>query len=199
MSYELKTEKQEGKRLVRTYLNEQGSEVKTYLIYTDENKNKYWGFIDLYKIPIIRVVMSRHISDLFNVGLSLKDILKWVAEEKALLKSNDPEKYEKLYSLILEKERIAKFTADPIRQNLAVCTVYVLEDEERIDYFNEDLAEQKLKVWMAFPIMVAFFLSWHTEAIGRYMKTLEKISTIASKLEKKKAQLLQPKQLSQSD
>jgi hypothetical protein len=137
----------------------------------------------------MRIAYSKHISDLFTIGLSLKDILKWCEEEKNLIRSADPEKYEKLYSMILEKERIAKHTADPIKQHIALCTVYVLSDQERVDYFDDAMAEEKMNLWNADTSMIAFFLSWHNQHIQHYTKTLEGITRTASSLEKMRAQL----------
>lgn len=180
MLYELVAEKTENNRPVRTFRNTKtGTETKLSLIHTDSEGGKWWGFMDLYKIPIMRISMARNITDLYTIGLSLKDIKTWCSEEKTLLKSNDPEKYEKLYALVLEKERIATFAADPIKQQLALCTVYIIADDERVDYFDEQEAEKKLKEWKAFPDMVAFFLTWHTDHIQRYIKRLAKISTTA--------------------
>jgi hypothetical protein len=194
--YQLIETRTEQKRETRIYKNTHtGTEVKTSVIYVTPDGVKFWGFNDLYKIPYIRTAFARHISDLYTIGLSLKDILSWCEQEKSLLKSEDPEKYEKLYALVLEKERLAKFTADPIRQQLALCTVYILTDEERIDYFEDSQAEQKLNMWMGSPEMIAFFLTWHTEHIRRYMKTLDKISTTVLKMEKQereREQFLKP-------
>lgn len=182
--YELVSESEDGK-FIRTYRNTStGTLVKTYLI--KENDGVRWfGFQDLFKIPMIRMSYARHITDLYNTGLTLKDVQAWCQQEKELLRSDDPEKYEKLYSLVLEKERLATFTADPIKQHLALCTVYILADDERIDYFDEQIAEQKLKLWQTSPELVAFFLSWHNGHIQHSLKLLEKISGIASKLERK--------------
>lgn len=185
MSYKLIEENLQAKQPFRIYKNEKtGTEVKTVLIYDETTAGRWWGFTDLFKIPVMRISMAKHISDLYNIGLTLKDILDWCKQEKELLKGNDSEKYEKLFALVLEKEKTAKFTADPVKQHLALSTVYVLNDEEQIDYFDEDKAEEKMKIWAAFPNMVAFFLTWYNEHIQRYMKTLEKISTTVSKVER---------------
>lgn len=182
MTYELIKEVTSPK-IIRTYINNStGTEITVQEIYKDKEGKTWLGFTDLFNIPIIRVAMARNITDLFSLGLSLKDILTWCNEEKKLLKSNDPEKYEKLYSLILEKEKLASFTADPIRQHLALCTVYILGDDERIDYFNENIAMGKLDYWAGIPEAVAFFLHWHNEHIRRYSKTLENISKTVLKL-----------------
>jgi hypothetical protein len=122
--YKLISETAAKNKLKRLYRNEQGIEVKTTEIYQDKDGGKWFGFDDLFKIPIMRLSMSRHISDLFTMGLSLKDILDWCNQEKKLIRSDDTDKYEKLYSLILEKERLATYTADPVRMHLALCTVY---------------------------------------------------------------------------
>jgi hypothetical protein len=171
----------EGTRIVKTYRNvKTGTEIKLSLIHEDTDGKKYWGFIDLYKMPIMRSSMAKNITDMYTIGLTLKDILNWCNQEKELLKGDDPEKYEKLYALILEKEKLATYTADPIKQQLALTTVYVLEDDERIDYFDEAEAERKLKTWAGRPDLVSFFLTWQTDHIGRYMKTLAKVSQIVS-------------------
>lgn len=174
--YDLMTEQNEGGRLVRTYRNAgTGTETKTTPIFKDKNGVQWWGFVDLFKIPYIRVAYSKTVADLFTMGLSLKDILEWCSEEKALLKSDDPEKYEKLYAKVLEKERMATFTADPVRQHLALCTIYVLEENERVDYFEDTVAEKKLKAWRGDMEATTFFLTWHTEHIQNYTSSLTQI------------------------
>jgi hypothetical protein len=173
-------ERVEGTRIIRTWRNTKtGTEIKLSLIHKDEDGTKYWGFVDLFRMPIMRSSMAKNITDMYAIGLTLKDILKWCEQEKEIIKSDDSEKYEKLYALILEKERLATYTADPIKQQLALTTVYVLEDDERIDYFDEADAERKLKKWAGRPDMIAFFLTWQTDHIGRYLKTLQKVSKIA--------------------
>lgn len=177
MLYTQVSEKQEGQRLVRTFRNEKtGTETKVHLIHKDPEGRTWWGFLDLRLIPMMRVSMAQNITNLYRVGMTLKDIQTWCDQEKTLLRSNDPEKYEKLYSLVLEKEKLSSFTADPLRQQLALCSVYIIADDERIDYFDEAQAEAKLKLWAGFPEMVSFFLTWHTDHIRRYMKRLESVS-----------------------
>lgn len=183
MTYDLVEETLVNNKLTRLYRNKAGAETKTSLIYTDKDGRKWFGFVDLFRIPVIRISMAQHISSLYGVGLSSKDLATWIKEEKALLKSNDPEKYEKLYAMILEKERIINYTADPVKQHLALCTVYVIAEDERIDYFDESIADEKLKLWLGMPEGVGFFLSWHNEHIQNYMKDLNEISKTVSKLE----------------
>lgn len=186
MLYKLMAEKTEGKKLVRIYQNERtGTEVKTEHIYTGKEGEKYFGFADLFKIPYIRSAYAKHINDLYGLGLSLKDVLSWCAKEKELLRSDDPEKYEKLYSLVLEKEGVVQHGADPIRQHLALCTVYVLGEDEQVDYFSETVAEEKLTKWKADDDAVAFFLNWHHERIQHYTGILKKSLKTVSNLDKK--------------
>jgi hypothetical protein len=185
MNYNLIKEGLDGnKKPFRLYRNDKtGTETKLIKLLDDSNKKSWWGFTDLFKIPIMRLTMARNITDLYTIGLTSTDIQKWCDEEKKLLKSNDPEKYEKLYSLILEKERLATFATDMVKQQIALCTVYILEDEERLDYFDEAQAEAKLQYWKNYPDLVAFFLTWHTDHIQRYIKRLDKLSTTVSTLQ----------------
>lgn len=177
MIYEFVSEKTENGKLVKTYRAGQ-SETKIYPIYKDKAGKQWYGFTNLNNIPYIRTAMAKHIINLYTMGLSLKDVLAWCKSEKEILKSDDSEKYEKLYALVLEKEKLATFTADPIKQHLALATVYVLGDDERVDYFDESLAEQKLKFWSVDLEATAFFLSWHNEHISRYLNGLDKASKI---------------------
>lgn len=182
MLYELVHEKNEGSkdkpRLIRLFRNNKtGTETKLHHIHTDEEGNRWWGFTDLYKIPYARMAMARNITDLYTIGLSLRDINAWCDELKNILKATDAEKYEKAYAKVLEMQNVATFSADPIKQQLALCTVYILADEERIDYFDEDMAQKKLLQWKPFSGMIAFFLTWHTDHIQRYINRLDKLST----------------------
>lgn len=185
--YELTSDRTEQKRRVITYTNTKtGTEVKITPIYKDKEGVEWFGFVDLFKIPNIRLAYARHIIDLFTMGLSLKDILEWCNTEKTLLKGDDPEKYEKLYSLILEKERIAKHVADPMKKQLALCTVYAIREDERIDYFNEAIADEKMKLWEADLEAAAFFLNWHMGHIQNYLDRLDKTSKTVLRLQEQK-------------
>jgi len=200
MLYIQVSEKKEGKNMVRTFRNERtGSETKLSMIYKDKDGGQWWAFNDLYKIPVQRMSMAMNITDLYSIGLTLKDIQTWCNQEKTLLRSNDPEKYEKLYSLILEKERIATFVSDPLKQQIALCTVYIISDEERIDIFDEQKAEEKLKLWKGFPEMISFFLTWHSNQMQHFLKSLDKISTTVLKLEDQARTMKAMEQLKQSN
>lgn len=184
MKWNLKETKTVNGKEVRVYESSTGSTCETMEIYIDSGGNKWFGFRDLFKIPYIRVAYAKHISDLFSIGLGLSDIVAWCKAEKDLIRSDDPEKYEKLFALILEKERIAKSTADPVRQHLALCTVYVLSDDERIDLFKDEDAETKLKLWGGDRGAITFFLNWHNAHIQRYTKALDRISKTVLKVDK---------------
>lgn len=181
--YNITSDKTENKRRVITYTDDKtGTEVKITPIYKDKNGQQWFAFIDLHRVPYIRLAYGKHVTDLFTMGLGLKDILKWCEEEKAILKGDDPEKYEKLYSMVLEKERIARHTADPIKMHLSLCTIYVLEEGERIDWFDESISDRKFKLWAQDRDAAAFFLSWHTDRIQDYINPLIKITKTVSKM-----------------
>lgn len=181
MSYELFSDQQEGGRRVKTFRNKHGSETKITPIHTDKGGRTWWGFVDLLKIPYIRMAHAQNITNLFSLGLTLKDMNKWCEDEKALLRSNDPEKYEKLYALVLEKEKAAKQLLDPVRQHLSLCSVYVLDEDERVDYFDDVQAEKKLKEWSLFPETVAFFLNWHLGHTRNFLEPFQNFSQMFSK------------------
>lgn len=163
----------------KIYINDQtGTECELDLIYTDQLQRNWWGFHDLVSIPYIRKAFSQSITNLFQAGLSYDDLTRWIAEEKKILRSNDTEKYEKLYALVLEKETTITSIVDPLKQNLGLATVYVLDENERIDYFNFDVATNKLNAWRLDPESESFFLTWLNDHILRFTKTLENLSQI---------------------
>ena len=166
---------------VKVYINEAtGSECILDFIYSDISGANWYGFRDLFSIPKVRLAYARSIADLFNIGLSASDITGWISEEKKLLKSNDPEKYEKLYSLVLQKESLVNNTVDPMLQYLSVATVYVVGEDERIDYFNQSETANKLKLWSEDKDAQSFFLGWYSKRIITYMSDLKKLTQIAS-------------------
>lgn len=166
----------------RTYINTQtNSECQTEKIYTDKMGNAWYGFHDLFNIPYIRIAQAKAISDLFECGLTKADVVKWITEEKELLRSKDPEKYEKLYKLTLEKENLIKTVIDPLKQHLTLCTIYVLRPDERIDYYTTEMGASKLQDWTLDIDAQGFFLNWHAAHMQSFMSNLEKLSQIALK------------------
>ena len=166
---------------MRIYENDTNSStIQTDLIHTDKMGNKWYGFYDLFSIPYLRIAYSKTISDLFGIGLTVDDLKKWIANEKKILKSNDPEKYEKLYAAVLEKEQAITGAIDPIQQHLAIATIYVLSSTEQIDFYSPTIAEQKLQLWKLDQDAQSFFLSWHIERMANYTKHLSNPSPIVS-------------------
>lgn len=191
MAYKLKGSLMDGKD-VRIYTNEKtGSEVVLDKIYTDESTTTWWGFRDMFQMPMMRQIMAKNIINLFSAGLALADIQKWCTDGKAMCRSNDPEKYEKLYAQFMQMQLLAESTADPRKQYLGLATVYVLKDGERVDWYSEEEAGQKLSLWAAHPEMAAFFLNWQDSIIKSYMKTYSDISETASKITRERQQLRQ--------
>lgn len=179
MIYEFIGEHLEGKKKIRTYRNNQGNETQTTWIFQDASGKDWYGFVDLLKIPYIRMAYAQNITNLFTVGLSLNDVLKWCQEEREILRSGDADKIEKAIALTYEKERHCKQVADPVQQHLSLATVYVLEENERVDSFSESKSVEKLVLWKADPGAISFFLNWLTGHTQNYIQRLEKISRIA--------------------
>lgn len=178
MKWKLQTDQSTDKK--RLYIQETtGTQLTTELIYTDKMGGKWWGFSDLFAVPYIRTAYAKQVSDLFTTGVTVEDLDKWDNEELKLLKSNDPEKYEKLYSLILERRKVRQSIVDPMKQHLALCTIYVLQDQERIDYYTLDQAGEKMQLWQLDKEATGFFLNWHTGHILKLTETFKGISQIA--------------------
>jgi hypothetical protein len=167
--------------LARLYRNKQtGTELFTYLLYTDKDKRQWWTFEDLFTLPFIRQLAAKKIIDLYGHGLALTDIKGYTTQIKEVLRSNHSEKYEMAYAKILEMENLTETMADPVKQCIGLCTVYVLLGDERPDAYVQ--AEQNIKMSaLALDIDAqAFFLHWWTDIMRRYGKLLKGISGIAS-------------------
>jgi len=181
MKWKLKKEEKFTEIPSRIYGNDtNNTEIETVLLYTDILGQKWYGFKDLFTIPYIRLAYSKTISDLFQVGLTNKDLTEWIQKQKDILKSNDKEKYEKLYSLVLEMEGNITTVTDPMKQHLALCTIYVLSEDEAIDIYTPAQASKKLDMWAQDMDAQAFFLNWHSEHIQRYLAGFNSISQIVS-------------------
>lgn len=170
-------------RMTRTYRSEtSGTEISTYLLKQDRNGNKWWAFEDLYGVPFIRTMAANKIVKLYGNDLTLEDILAHTKEMKAFLKSNDPEKYEKTYAKILELESLSNSMADPVKQCIGLCTLYVLLNDERPDAYVQTEQSMKMSLLALDIDLQTFFLRWWTEVMQQSGKDFKALSLIASKL-----------------
>lgn len=175
--YQLTEEKDERRKYKSTNT---GTEIFTRLIYTDTDKNNWWAFENLMDIPFIRKQAAEKITQLYGAGMNEFDINDFISNSKALLKSNDPEKYEKLYSELLNFERLKEQTANPVKQNLGLCTVYILKNDEVPDVWNSSAAAEKMSAWAIDLKAQGFFLNWFTDGIKTFTRHLEDLSQIVS-------------------
>lgn len=174
---------------VRLYKNVETGELCTMdMIKVDAGGRKWWGFRDLFSIPFMRIEMSKTIANFFGLGLTHQDLISMFAEIKALAKplkaAFDPEAFEKIYSAVLQRENQVKMVTDPNVQYLTMATVYVCSDRENIEIFGHEHVAEKLKIWQSDDELTAFFLIWYAMHIAAYMKDLNKISGIASRVER---------------
>lgn len=171
------------KRTVRVYRNTTtGNEVTTYLLHVDEQKRKWWAFEDLYSVPHIRMLAANKIVRLYGNDLSLDDITAHTTELKAIMRSADAEKYEKAYAKVLELEKLSTAMADPVKQSIGLCTLYLLMDEERPDVYNQAEQAAKMSILALDVDLQTFFLNWWIGVMQRYGKDLKVLSLIASSL-----------------
>jgi len=176
------TGKIDGKeRQIRTYVNSvTGSFVNTYHLRTDRFNNTWWAFEDLFALPFIRQVAAKKVIDLYGQGLSLTDIKTITGQIKATLKSDDREKYEKAYSKVLELENLTENVADPVRQSLGLCTVYLLMNDEGPESWTNQYSSEKMGALSLDPESMAFFLDWWISKTSSYGQALKGLSQIAS-------------------
>lgn len=167
--------------VVRIWQYEDGRELVTYRIRIDNQGNEWYAFEDLYQLPNQRYIASKKVIELYGHGLHLDDIKAITATIKGILKSNDAEKYEKAFAKVLELEGLSESMADPEKQSLGLCTVYLLMNDERPDVYNNQVQSLKMSNLALDIESQAFFLTWWTTSIMRYGAALSGLSTIVSK------------------
>lgn len=183
----VETKKINGKPTeVRTYKNSlTGSDVCTYMLYTDKGGNQWWAFEDLFALPFIRQLSAKKVLDLYGHGLSLEDIKSISGQIKTILKSDSPEKYEQAYAKALELENLAETMADQVKQCMGLCTVYLLLNDENPGAWTNQVTSQKLTIMSLDIEAQSFFLNWWTDIMrhsGQVLKGLSRIVSTASEL-----------------
>lgn len=170
-----------GTSTVRTYRNAiTGTELTTSSVYKDKSGHTWHVFDDLFSIPFIRQMAAKRVLDLYGNGLSLIDVKSITTQMKALVKSNDLEKYEKVYAKLLELENLSETMADPVKQCIGLCTVYTLLDDERPDTYLQADVNVKLSLLSLDIDAQTFFLTWWTGVMNRSGQILKGLSRIAS-------------------
>lgn len=175
------TTKLENGKEKRTYREDQtNSEISTVEMYTDSRNNRWFVFEDLYQMPFSRHFAAKKVIDLYGAGLSIDDVRQITKSLKLMLKSSDPDKYEKAMSDVLRLEQLTETMADPVKQSLGLCTVYVLLDKEQVDVYSQDMMNYKMSLMAMDLELQAFFLQWWIAIIPRYTGVLKGLSQIAS-------------------
>jgi hypothetical protein len=173
----------------RTFKNTvTGNDLTTYLLHTDKFQNKWWAFEDLFALPFIRQLAAKKVIDLYGNGLSLDDIKGISGELKTILKSDSPERYERAYAKTLELENLAETMADPVKQCMGLCTVYLLFNDEHPDVWANPITSQKMTAMAMDLDSQSFFLNWWTGIMrhsGQVLKGLSKIVSTSSELSDK--------------
>lgn len=174
----------------RTYISSvTGTEIKTSVIYTDGGGRKWYGFDDLMQIPYGRKLASNTMSQMYGAGLSAGDIQNYAASMKTILRSNDADKYEKAFAQVLALESIAENNLTPLKQELGLCTIYILAEDERIDYYDSNIAAEKMAQWGLDSDAIVFFLEWFTNGMIYYKALYSQVSETASVVEETKLKL----------
>jgi len=166
-------EEKDGKRF---YENPNtGSKCITEKIYSDKDGNDWFGFINLIALPFVRNFAAQKITSLWVLGLRKDDIDNYIIESKAILNSNDKEKYEKAYANVLEFEKKSLKETDPLKQQSALLPVFFLLNDELIDSFENSLQLRKLSLLESDPALHSFLLSKQLSNIEHYTNDLRSI------------------------
>lgn len=150
------------------------------MVYTDKDGNKWWEFDNLTSIPHTRNFAATKISSLYALGLSKDDIFGFLAGLKTLAKSDDKEKYEKIYALALDFESKANSATDAIKQMSSLVCVYYTLNDELIDSWDNNLQIKKMSLLEADIEMHTFFLKRRIDATEHFTNFLNQIGQIAS-------------------
>jgi hypothetical protein len=192
----LKLEKQEDRVLngsptkVRVYRNTTtDTVVETYLLLKDPQGNLWWTFLDLFSLPFIRQLAAKKVLDLYGHGLRIEDIKAITSQVKATLRSDSPEKYDLAMAKVLELENLTDATADPVKQCIGLCTVYLLLNEESPDVWTNTESSAKMGLLSLDASLQAFFLNWWTGVMRRSGLLLKGLSRIASAVNGQSANL----------
>lgn len=167
----------------RTYKNTlTGNTITTELLKEDRYGNRWWTFQDLYTLPLIRQMATAKISRLFGSDLLLEDVLTISKEGKDLCKSTAQDKYERIYSKWLELESLASAMADPVKQYIALCTVYLMLNDEGPDQYSQAQQNKKMELLALDLELQTFFLTWWSEVMSRYGKDYKGLTPIVSNM-----------------
>lgn len=161
----------------RIYTNSvTNSQSSQSMVYIDKEGNNWWNFEDLTSIPYTRQFAATKISSLYTLGLSKDDLTNHITGLKNILKSQDKEKYEKAFALVLDFESKANNATDAIKQMTALVCVYYTINEEPIDSFDNSLQLKKMSLLEADIEMHTFFLNRQIDATERFTNFLKTIS-----------------------
>jgi len=164
----------------RVYVNSTtGNKCITAKVYSDKEGNSWYGFQDLLTIPYTRQFAATKVSSLYALGLSKDDLTGHINGLKTILKSADPEKYEKAFANVLDFESKASNATDPLRQLTSLVCVYFMLNDEAIDSFENNLQLKKMSLLENDPAAHSFFLKRQMEDTEVYMMRLNQISQIA--------------------
>jgi hypothetical protein len=157
-----------------------GSACTQSMVYTDKDGNNWFSFDDLNSIPYTRTFAATKISSLYALGLSKDDLTGFITKQKAILKSTDPEKYEKAFALLLDFEGKANNATDAVKQMSSLVCVYFTINDEPIDSFEGNIQAKKMSLLEADVDAHAFFLTLLIDLTERYTNFSNLLSQIVS-------------------
>lgn len=185
--WKLIKEENNHRTFVNTTTNSQSSQV---MAYVDPDGNKWWSFEDMAAIPFTRQMAATSIQALYTLGLSKDDLSNHINGLKKVLKSDDKEKYEKAFAMVIDFETKSSMATDAIKQISSMVCIYNTLNDEEIDSFDKKLQLKKMSMLEADVNGHVFFLKKQTEALERYNNFLNSISQTASQIKSASQDLL---------
>lgn len=157
-----------------------GSQLTTSWVYKDKEGNDWYSIDNLFTLPFMRQFAATKISCLYQIGLSKDDMLSHINGMKTMLRSTDPEKYDKAMSLVIDFENKMNDATNAIKQISSLVCVYNLLGDERVDIYDLQIQDLKQKILEADPDAQSFFLKRQIERTETYGNRLDLFSKTAS-------------------
>jgi hypothetical protein len=161
-----------------------GSQLTTSWVYQDKDGNDWYAIDNLFTLPFMRQFAATKISCLYQIGLSKDDMVSHINNLKNTLRGTDPEKYDKAMSFVIDFENKMNDATNAIKQISSLVCVYNLLGDERVDIYDLQVQDKKMKILEADPDAQSFFLRRQIERTETYGNHLDLFSKTASAITK---------------
>jgi len=138
-------------------------------IYTDVFGNRYYELLDVTRMSWRRAVAGEIQSRQAEYCLT-RDSLKKIIEK--MKEHANKGEFTEVFALLVEIEQRMEFAGEE-ETLLGLASVYFFMEGERVDDFNQVVANEKIELWKKDPEAKSFFLKRAFERTKVYMLMLE--------------------------